>query len=472
MSSIKRGLKTMPRHLLGRFSLFLFVALLVTAANLVSPVRQVVEAQANCTPVVVPGTSDIYLAGQPAGTTADRTDVAPAQSPVLANGSITAGATLSFTSITGTVTHGPNDGCCSTTGPEGGFITGHDIGAQNGISNVIAPVNSLIGVFLGPAIPAGAVPATLDFSSAASRDYLTLSPQLRQVFFIGNGLTSAAVLQQVIAPAGATRLFLGTMDGYDSNNNLGSFSVTVCIVPCVNPPNITVSNTAGQCGANVSFPPGSGACALATCTPASGSFFPVGSTSVTCSTTGGGSVTFTVTVNDTQPPTITCPANFTTTNTTVTFPNPAISDNCPGATVTCVPPSGSTFPAGATTVNCTAKDASNNTAGCSFVVTVDTGFICLEDDENIINIIRVNLTTGEYMFVSCQNFALNGQGIVKKKGCSVTVEDIRSDRRVQIQVDICLRRGTAAVQSFTVNKTFPITDRNIDNNPCVCPAPF
>jgi predicted RNA-binding protein with TRAM domain len=102
---------------------------------------------------------------------------------------------------------------------------------------------------------------------------------------------------------------------------------------------------------------------------------------------------------------------------------------------------------------------------------VNSGFVCIQDDENIINFIRVNLTTGEYMFTSCQNFNLNGTGIVKTKGCSVTVEDIRPDRRVQIQVDVCLRRGTAAVQSFTANKTFPITDRNIDNNPCVCPAP-
>jgi len=445
---------------------------MVLIANVVVPRWQVAEAQASCSPATVPGTSDIYLAGMPAGSTADRTDVAPAQSPVLANGSISAGTTVEFRNVTGTVTHGPNDGCCDTTGPEGGFITGHDIGAQNGISNVIAPVNALIGVFLGPAAPNGTpAPATLDFSTPASRDYTTLSPQLKQVFFIGNGLTSGGVVQQVVAPPGATRLFLGTMDGYDSNNNLGSFSLTVCVIPCVNPPNITVNNTAGQCAANVTFPTGSGSCALTTCTPPSGSPFPVGTTSVTCNTAGGGTVTFTVTVNDTQAPTITCPANITSTNQVVTFPNPTVSDNCPGASVSCSPPSGSTFPTGTTTVNCTAKDASNNMAMCSFTVTVDSGFICIQDDENIINFIKVNLTTGEYMFTSCQNFNLNGTGIVKRKGCAVTVEDLRADRRVQIQVDICLRRGTAAVQSFTANKTFPITDRNIDNNPCVCPAP-
>ncbi|HYP25653.1 MAG TPA: HYR domain-containing protein [Blastocatellia bacterium] len=458
-----------------RSSIFMLVTLLVLVANVVVPINsswQTVEAQASCAPVNVPGTSDIYLAGMPAGSRADRDDFAPAQSPILANGMVTPGATFTFPSVTGTVSHGPNNGCCESTGPEGGTVIGHDVGAQNGISNIITPINSLIGVFLGPGAPNGTpAPPTLDFSTPASRDYLTLSPQLKQVFFIGNGVTSGGVAQQVIAPPGATRLFLGTMDGYDNFTNTGSFTVQVCQVPCANPPNITVSNTPGQCGANVTFPAGSGSCALTTCTPASGSFFPVGSTNVTCNTAGGGTVSFTVTVNDTQPPSVICPANFTTSNSVVTFPNPTVSDNCPGATVTCVPPSGSTFPTGSTTVNCTARDASNNTATCSFVVTVNSGFVCIQDDENIINFIRVNLTTGEYMFTSCQNFNLNGTGIVKTKGCSVTVEDIRPDRRVQIQVDVCLRRGTAAVQSFTANKTFPITDRNIDNNPCVCPAP-
>src|SRR5207249_2044169 len=44
--------------------------------------------------------------------------------------------------------------------------------------------------------------------------------------------------------------------------------------------------------------------------------------------------------------------------------------NCPGVGVICAPPSGSTFPKGTNTVNCTATDASGNTAGCSFAVVV------------------------------------------------------------------------------------------------------
>jgi hypothetical protein len=85
-----------------------------------------------------------------------------------------------------------------------------------------------MGVFLGSAQPSlTAPPAALDFSSAASRDFASLSPLLKQVFFIGDGLTSTSSVQQFIVPTGTTRLFLGTMDGFGWFNNSGSFNVTV-----------------------------------------------------------------------------------------------------------------------------------------------------------------------------------------------------------------------------------------------------
>ncbi len=47
------------------------------------------------------------------------------------------------------------------------------------------------------------------------------------------------------------------------------------------------------------------------------------------------------------------------------------SDNCPGVSVVCNPPSGSFFPIGTTTVTCTASDASGNVSSCVFDVTVE-----------------------------------------------------------------------------------------------------
>ena len=154
-----------------------------------------------------------------------------------------------------------------------------------------------------------------------------------------------------------------------------------CVVTC--PANVTQSNDSNQCGAVVTYPlpTTTGSCGTVTCAPASGSFFPVGTTTVTCTPTTGSPCSFTVTVNDTQAPTITCPGNQGATESpsgsgsaTVNYPAPTVSDNCPGVgSPTCVPPSGSSFPLGSTTVNCSVSDAAMNTANCSFTVTVTAG---------------------------------------------------------------------------------------------------
>lgn len=146
------------------------------------------------------------------------------------------------------------------------------------------------------------------------------------------------------------------------------------------PANLTVSNDPNLCSAVVNYaaPNTAGTCGLVTCTPASGSTFPKGVTTVTCtSATGGGFATFTVTVNDTQLPAITPPANITanvaagTCAATVTYAAPVVADNCPGVgTPVCTPASGSSFPKGVTTVNCTVTDAVGNTNAASFTVTV------------------------------------------------------------------------------------------------------
>ena len=105
--------------------------------------------------------------------------------------------------------------------------------STNGISDVVAPINSLIGVFLGPNQPSlGAAPSTLDFSSIGL-GFSSLSPQLQQTFFIGDGLTGTASgnVQRFIVPSGATRLFLGTMDGGEWNNNSGAFGVSTVPEP-------------------------------------------------------------------------------------------------------------------------------------------------------------------------------------------------------------------------------------------------
>lgn len=152
-------------------------------------------------------------------------------------------------------------------------------------------------------------------------------------------------------------------------------SIDPCDLAC--PADITVDNDADYCGAVVNFPAPttSETCGEVTFTPASGSFFPVGTTTVTVMTTSGSSCTFDVTVNDTQDPSITCPDDITVNNdpdycgAVVTYSTTA-SDNCPGVTIAFNPPSGSFFPVGTSSVTATATDAHGNDTQCSFDVTV------------------------------------------------------------------------------------------------------
>lgn len=156
-----------------------------------------------------------------------------------------------------------------------------------------------------------------------------------------------------------------------------SVTAAACTLTC--PANITVSNDPNQCGAVVNYPAAtmSGSCGTVTYSIPSGSFFPKGTTTVSVSSsTGGGSCSFTVTVNDTQAPSITCPANINqaapacATSSIVNYTTPTATDNCPGVTTSCAPVSGSSFNVGTTPVVCTATDSSGNTAMCNFSVTV------------------------------------------------------------------------------------------------------
>ncbi|MEK6289353.1 MAG: HYR domain-containing protein [Acidobacteriota bacterium] len=241
-----------------------------------------------------------------------------------------------------------------------------------------------------------------------------------------------------------------------------------CTITC--PGNQSPSAATGQCFAVVTYaaPTTTGTCGTVTCSPASGSMFPIGTTIVTCASTAGPSCSFAVTVNDTQAPVITCPGDITTT-TTINSPcavatfAPTATDNCPGVTTLCSPASGSCFAVGTTTVTCTATDSSSNTATCSFTVSVFN--VCLQDDSNPGIVFLGNTVTGDYRFC-CRGTIFTGRAQVTRKGNIATFEQFGPDRKVLAKYDGGVNRGSASIQSQVASCT--ITDRDTRNNSCVC----
>lgn len=151
------------------------------------------------------------------------------------------------------------------------------------------------------------------------------------------------------------------------------------------PANIVVDNDEGKCGAIVNYPDpiSEDRCDFfptINCIPPSGSFFPVGTTTVSCFTydvSGNmSSCCFTITVNDVEPPTISCPSDITVVADSgecakiVGWSVPFACDNCSCTDVVCDPPSGSSFSVGTHQVVCTATDDSGNQSQCTFTVRV------------------------------------------------------------------------------------------------------
>jgi gliding motility-associated-like protein len=198
------------------------------------------------------------------------------------------------------------------------------------------------------------------------------------------GLASGSVF-----PIGTTTNTFVVTDA-SGNTATCSFNVTVNdtelpTITCNAP--ITVSNDAGVCGAVVTYTNTStdncpGQVITQTAGLASGSVFPIGTTTntfvVTDASGNTATCSFNVTVNDTELPTITCNAPITVSNdagvcgAVVTYTNTS-TDNCPGQVITQTAglASGSVFPIGTTTNTFVVTDASGNTATCSFNVTVN-----------------------------------------------------------------------------------------------------
>ena len=201
----------------------------------------------------VQGKANPFLSGMPPGSIASEINphnnpdhagdaTNPLESPQAVGMPITDGQTVTFDSITGTVSHDP---ALNLANPDGDLTeeVGHDnitpthennygsqMYSENGIADAWIPIDALVGVFLDDNAPGtgpgSAGPATSDFRDPNAPDpthslidFDELHPKLKQIFFIGDGKNKKGDYQRFIAPKGATRLFLATMDYYEWNNN-------------------------------------------------------------------------------------------------------------------------------------------------------------------------------------------------------------------------------------------------------------
>ncbi|WP_461474303.1 HYR domain-containing protein [Microbacterium sp. HJ5] len=203
--------------------------------------------------------------------------------------------------------------------------------------------------------------------------------------------TVSGALTAVCDPASGEALDLGphqvTCVAVDAAGNkaTGVFSVYVVDTtgPAITAPEKVTVEATGPSGATAEYDVTaddlvSGA-AEVVCSPASNTHFVLGTTEVSCTAVDAegnkSHATFGVVVQDTTDPSVTVPAGVTAEATgpagaAVEFSATA-SDIVSGAlTPSCVPPTGSVFPLGKSTVSCTAVDGAGNDGSASFEVTV------------------------------------------------------------------------------------------------------
>ncbi len=152
---------------------------------------------------------------------------------------------LIFTSVSGLIDIGtaPDGYEFGYHGPDGIMNTPYNDSstAVDGISGFVDNnrIATLVGVFLDDSEPTNPAPASLDFSDggAIGHSFSSLAPQLRQIFFIGDGLMGigSGAQQVFIVPPTATRLCLGIPDNPYTDNS-GSFVATFTISPMLQAP--------------------------------------------------------------------------------------------------------------------------------------------------------------------------------------------------------------------------------------------
>jgi hypothetical protein len=182
--------------------------------------------------------------------------------------------------------------------------------------------------------------------------------------------------------------------------------------------------------------------------------------------------TVTITVGDTEPPTITAPANVTVVTSSpnascapVNFSVTA-SDNCGNVSLTTTPPAGFCFPVGVSTVTSTATDIAGNSALANF--TVKVWDVSLQDDRTGDSLL-INSRTGDYSYSRCSDgVTLTGRGTISRVACQIILNEARVNAVLERCAYHSTGRGHAALRLTAVGTTSTINDSNTANNTGTC----
>ncbi|NOG56299.1 MAG: HYR domain-containing protein [Bacteroidetes bacterium] len=266
------------------------------------------------------------------------------------------------------------------------------------ISNCVAPINQAIDAGNCSAVVSWTLPTTADNCMI---DSLVSSHNSGDVFALGTTTV--------------------TYIAYDPSMNSDTCSFTVTITddedPVISgiPADITVNNDLGNCSAVVTWTAPSAAdnCTLDSLVSSSnsGDAFPVGTTTITYTAYDAAMntsvVSFTVTVNDTELPTIVCPNDIAQCDSIVYWSSPVGNDNCTVASTVRFDAepfsSGDEFPIGTTTLSYQVTDIHNNQTTCDFDVTVFTPPVAHAGP---------NLATRDIVPIPIQAKATNAQSVL------------------------------------------------------------
>ncbi|MBK7761816.1 MAG: HYR domain-containing protein [Bacteroidetes bacterium] len=210
--------------------------------------------------------------------------------------------------------------------------------------------------------------------------------------------------------------------------------------------NITTTNDNGVCGALVNYTVTSNDnCAGQTISQtsglASGSIFPIGTTTnaftVTDASGNTATCSFTVTVNDTEAPTINCPGNIETCDPLVMYTVTA-TDNCGSPTITYSQASGTMFAIGTTMVTATATDMYGNKDSCTFTVLVKPTSATSSSED----------VCDEYIWVENNNTVYNTSGMY-----SQTFTNMYGCDSVHT-LNLIVRHSTSSVENVTAANSY------------------